>query len=122
MARDTLSKKNSGNARSGQAAAAGRGKPLTLILAGATAVAIVAIAAFAVISTAGGGGGGGAEVEGFTPNDEGLIPAGRPGPGLHRTDGRRRQRLRGRRRRRPGDHAGLLRHLVPALQPGSAGH
>jgi thiol-disulfide isomerase/thioredoxin len=46
-----------------------------LALAGLTALAIVAIAALAVLSTTGGG-----EAEGFTPNDEGLIPVGERAP------------------------------------------
>ena len=46
-----------------------------LVLSGLTALVIVAIAALAVLSTKGGGG-----AEGFTPNDEGLIPVGERAP------------------------------------------
>jgi cytochrome c biogenesis protein CcmG, thiol:disulfide interchange protein DsbE len=45
-----------------------------LVLAGLTAFVIVAIAALAVLSTTGGG------TEGFTANDEGLIPVGEKAP------------------------------------------
>ena len=44
-------------------------------VAGITALAIVAIALFAVFSASGGG-----ETANFTPNDEGLIPAGERAP------------------------------------------
>ncbi len=46
-----------------------------LILAAFTALVIVAIAALAVFSTTGGDG-----AQSFTPNDEGLIPAGEKAP------------------------------------------
>jgi thiol-disulfide isomerase/thioredoxin len=48
-----------------------------LVLAGLTALVIFAIAALAVLSTTGGGG-----ADGFTPNDEGLIPVGQRAPGF----------------------------------------
>ncbi len=53
----------------------GANRSIMLVLAGLTALVIVAIAALAVLGTTGGGG-----TEGFTPNDEGLIPVGEKAP------------------------------------------
>lgn len=60
--------------RSGAAGNASRGSPVTWILAGVTALAIIGIALFAIIQTAGGG------ESSFTPNDQGLLPAGSAAP------------------------------------------
>ncbi len=76
MARNTLSREGSGKA--GEQASPGANNSIKLLLAGLTGLVIVAIAALAVFSTTGGGGG----TQGFTPNDEGLIPVGERAPGF----------------------------------------
>ena len=75
MARNTLSREGSGKA--GEQTPPGSNSSIKLLLAGLTGLVIVAIAALAVLSTTGGGG-----TQGFTPNDEGLIPVGERAPGF----------------------------------------
>ena len=75
MARNTLSREGSGKA--GEQTPPGANSNIKLLLAGLTGLVIVAIAALAVLSTTGGGG-----TQGFTPNDEGLIPVGERAPGF----------------------------------------
>ena len=75
MARNTLSREGSGKA--GEQGSPGANRNVKLLLAGLTGLVIVAIAALAVLSTTGGGG-----TQGFTPNDEGLIPVGERAPGF----------------------------------------
>ena len=76
MARNTLSREGSGKA--GEQTSPGANSSIKLLLAGLTGLVIGAIAALAVLSTTGGGGG----TQGFTPNDEGLIPVGEKAPGF----------------------------------------
>ncbi len=75
MARNTLSREGSGKA--GEQTSPGANSSIKYLLAGLTGLVIVAIAALAVLSTTGGGG-----TQGFTPNDEGLIPVGERAPGF----------------------------------------
>jgi thiol-disulfide isomerase/thioredoxin len=63
------------NASSVKKDSSGANRVAMLILAAFTALVIVAIAALAVFSTTGGDG-----AQSFTPNDEGLIPAGEKAP------------------------------------------
>jgi thiol-disulfide isomerase/thioredoxin len=63
------------NASSVKKDSSGANRVVMLILAAFTALVIVAIAALAVFSTTGGDG-----AQSFTPNDEGLIPAGEKAP------------------------------------------
>lgn len=73
MTRDNPSNKTSGKA--GRQATSGGNRGIFLVLAGFTAAAILAIALFGVLSTT-----GGQDAGNFTPNDQGLIPAGSPAP------------------------------------------
>ncbi len=75
MVRNTLAREGSGKA--GEQTPPGANSNIKLLLAGLTGLVIVAIAALAVLSTTGGGG-----TQGFTPNDEGLIPVGERAPGF----------------------------------------
>ena len=63
------------NASPAKKGSSGANRVVMLGLAGFTALVIVAIAALAVFSTTGGDG-----AQSFTPNDEGLIPAGEKAP------------------------------------------
>ena len=63
------------NASSVKKDSSGANRVVMLILAAFTALVIVAIAALAVFSPTGGDG-----AQSFTPNDEGLIPAGEKAP------------------------------------------
>ena len=67
------------NVSSGKKGSSGTNRIIMLVLAGLTGLVIVGIASFAVFSATGGGGG---SAEGFTPNDEGLIPVGEQAPGF----------------------------------------
>ena len=63
------------NASPAKKGSSGANRVVMLVLAGFTALVIVAIAALAVLSTTGGDG-----AQSFTPNDDGLIPAGEKAP------------------------------------------
>jgi thiol-disulfide isomerase/thioredoxin len=73
VTRNAAPRKISG--KPGKNSPSGANRVVMLILAGLTALVIVAITALAVFSATGGGG-----AEGFTPNDQGLIPVGEQAP------------------------------------------
>ncbi len=73
MTRNTLSSKGPRKPKKGSEP--GSNRTIVLVLAGFTAAAIVVIALMAVFSAT-----GGENAESFTPNDQGLLPAGSQAP------------------------------------------
>jgi thiol-disulfide isomerase/thioredoxin len=77
MARSSTQTKPGKGSKGDAASPSGGNRTVVFLLAGITALAVLGIVAFAVLSAV-----GGEDAGNFTPNDEGLLPAGSEAPGF----------------------------------------